>query len=76
DLSQERIAEALDNISRNLDRQVQKGIITKPQETNTLLNIQGFNQLEPGVKDADLYRCGRSTRCKVEWVHRPALPGD
>lgn len=54
DLSTERIADAVNNITRNLDRQLQKGIITKAQQTNTLANIQGFTELEAGVKDADL----------------------
>lgn len=54
DLSTERIVDAVNNITRNLDRQLQKGIITKAQQTNTLANIQGFTELEAGVKDADL----------------------
>ena len=54
DLSKDKITEALSNISRNLDRQEQKGIITKTQQTNTLLNIKGFTQLESGVKESDL----------------------
>lgn len=54
DLSTERIADAVNNITRNLDRQLQKGIITKAQQTSTLANIQGFTELEAGVKDADL----------------------
>ncbi|MBC7759211.1 MAG: 3-hydroxybutyryl-CoA dehydrogenase, partial [Phormidesmis sp. FL-bin-119] len=54
DLSNDKITEALSNINRNLDRQEQKGIITKIQQTNTLLNIEGFTQLETGVKESDL----------------------
>ena len=54
DISKDKITEALSNISRNLDRQEQKGIITKIQQTNTLLNIEGFTQLESGVKESDL----------------------
>lgn len=54
DLSTERIVDAVNNITRNLDRQLQKGIITKAQQTNTLANIQGFTELGAGVKDADL----------------------
>ncbi len=54
DLSTERITDAVNNITRNLDRQLQKGIITKAQQTNTLANIQGSTELEAGVKDADL----------------------
>ncbi|WP_411272793.1 3-hydroxyacyl-CoA dehydrogenase family protein [Daejeonella sp.] len=54
DLSQERITDALKNISRNLERQVQKGIIQMSQQTDAISNIHGFTLLEPGVKDADL----------------------
>jgi 3-hydroxybutyryl-CoA dehydrogenase len=54
DLYQDQITAALSNISRNLDRQVQKAVITKTQQTNTLQNIQGFTELESGVRDADL----------------------
>lgn len=54
DLTQDRITDALNNITKNLDRQIQKGIITKEQQTNALSNIQGFTELESGVKDADL----------------------
>ncbi len=54
DISAEKIKDAVSNITRNLDRQLQKGIITKAQQANTLANIQGFTELEAGVKDADL----------------------
>lgn len=54
DLSQDRITDALNNITKNLDRQLQKGLITKEEQTNALSNIQGYTELEPGVKDSDL----------------------
>lgn len=54
DLSQDRITDAINNITKNLDRQVQKGIINKEEQTKALSNIQGFTELEPGVKDSDL----------------------
>ncbi len=54
DLSQDRITEAINTISKNLDRQLQKGTITSSQHTETIGNIQGFTLLEAGVKDADL----------------------
>lgn len=54
DISQERITEALSTIGRNLDRQVTKGMITTGEKMGTLANIQGFVDLESGVKDSDL----------------------
>ncbi|WP_424289019.1 3-hydroxyacyl-CoA dehydrogenase family protein [Daejeonella sp.] len=54
DLSQDRITEAINTISKNLDRQLQKGTITSSQHTEAIGNIQGFTLLEAGVKDADL----------------------
>lgn len=54
DLSRERINEAISTIQKNLDRQLQKGIITSVQHTDTINNIQGFTELQAGVKDADL----------------------
>ena len=54
DLSQDKITDALNNITKNLARQVQKGIITNEQQIKALSNILGFTELHEGVKDADL----------------------
>lgn len=54
DLSQDMVTDAINSITRNLDRQVHKGIITKEQQTNALLHIHGFTELELGVRDSDL----------------------
>jgi len=54
DISQERIEEALDTISRNLERQVLKDVISASQKKAALSNIQTFTEMELGVTDSDL----------------------
>jgi 3-hydroxybutyryl-CoA dehydrogenase len=54
DLSQPQLDKALATISRNLDRQVGKGIISAPEKDAAISNITIYNAAAAGVKDADL----------------------
>ncbi len=54
DLNEEFLTKALATISKNLDRQVAKGILTAEEKDNTLGRIHTLTQLEEGVKSADL----------------------
>ncbi len=54
DVSQEALNKGLSAIANNLDRMVAKEKITMEDKEKTLNNIRGFNDLEAGVKDADL----------------------
>jgi len=54
DLKQEMLDKALATITKNLDRQVAKSIITEEQKTQTLANITPFTSLKEGVAHADL----------------------
>lgn len=54
DINETALAEALDTIGKNLDRQVSKGTLTTEQKASTLQNIQTFTSLKDGVAHADL----------------------
>ena len=54
DVSQDALNKGLSAISKNLDRMVVKEKITVEEKEKTLSNIRGYNELEAGVKDADL----------------------
>ena len=54
DVSPTQLDRAIQTISKNLDRQVAKGIITEEQKKQTLANIKTVSNLSEGVKDADL----------------------
>ena len=54
DLKQEMLDKALATITKNLDRQVAKSIITEEQKAQTLANITPFTSLKEGVAHADL----------------------
>lgn len=54
DISQEALDKAEKMIQKNLNRQVQKGIITEDQKGEARSNISFFTSLQEGVKDADL----------------------
>ena len=54
DIKQEFLDKALTIITKNIDRQVAKGSITKAEKTNTLNNISTFIKIEDGAKNADL----------------------
>ena len=53
-LDQEKIDSSLSLISKNLDRQIKKELITEQDKTKTLANITAFTDLEIGVKNVEL----------------------
>jgi 3-hydroxybutyryl-CoA dehydrogenase len=54
DLSSEALQKAVQTITLNLDRQINKGIISESDKTNTLAHITTHTQLENGVKQTGL----------------------
>ena len=54
DINEEALQKALKTIEKNLDRQVNKGLIDEAGKKQTLDNIRTFNKTEEGVKEADL----------------------
>jgi len=54
DISQDALDRALTTISKNMDRQVGKGIITEDEKNQSLGRISTFTSLADGVKSADL----------------------
>lgn len=54
DISQEALDKGLATISKNLDRQVQKGLITEKIKEESMKNISTFTDISKGVKNAQL----------------------
>lgn len=54
DISNEALEKALDTISKNLDRQLSKGVLTEAEKVETLSNITSFTDMQAGVSNADL----------------------
>lgn len=54
DVSEVALQKALATISKNLDRQVAKGVLTEGQKESTLANITAHTLLEAGVQDVQL----------------------
>ena len=54
DIKQELLDKALATITKNLDRQVGKGLISEDEKFASLGRIKTFTELENGVKSADL----------------------
>ena len=54
DISEDALKKALGTIEKNLDRQINKEVITEEDKKNTLNNITTFTSTEEGVKNADL----------------------
>jgi len=54
DIKSEFLEKALTTISKNMDRQVTKGMITQDEKDISLARISAFTSLEEGVKNADL----------------------
>ena len=54
DLQQDQLSFALANISKNLDRMVQKNKISSEDKVAALVNIQTMSSLEQGVEAVDL----------------------
>lgn len=54
DVSGEALEKAMHAITKNLDRQINKGIITDEVKQRALFGIHTFTSLQDGVKNADL----------------------
>ena len=54
DVSEEALKKAINTISKNLDRMVNKDKISETDKSNTLSNLSTITSIENGVKDADL----------------------
>ncbi len=54
DVNASQFEKALQNISKNLDRQISKNLISAEQKKETLANISTFTNIAQGVQDADL----------------------
>jgi 3-hydroxybutyryl-CoA dehydrogenase len=54
DVKPEILEKALATISKNLDRQVAKGVIDEDKKSATLANIKTFTGISDGVEGADL----------------------
>ncbi|MBN3519026.1 3-hydroxybutyryl-CoA dehydrogenase [Algoriphagus lutimaris] len=54
DLKQEFLDKALTTITKNLDRQVAKEVITEDQKAKALSNISTYTDLKEGVQEAEL----------------------
>lgn len=54
DVSQPQLDKALAAITKNLDRQVAKGVVTAEQKDQALKSITTHSSLQAGVKEADL----------------------
>ncbi|MBX2985435.1 MAG: 3-hydroxybutyryl-CoA dehydrogenase [Bacteroidia bacterium] len=54
DIKQEALDKALATITKNIDRQVQKGGITEEQKSMTLANLHLTTSMQDGIQDADL----------------------
>ena len=54
DLQADQLVKAISVISKNMERQVQKGLLTADEKTQSLDRIQTIGQIKAGVKDADL----------------------
>jgi len=54
DLHAHQLEKALLTISKNLDRQVQKGILTTDEKTNAINRIHPIQHIKEGVREADL----------------------
>lgn len=54
DLNANQLEKAMANISRNLDRQVQKGLMSAEEKENSIHRIRPVQQLNEAVRGADL----------------------
>ena len=54
DISEEVLNKALATISKNIDRQVAKGILKEEDKTATLKNITIFTEMQKGIQGCDL----------------------
>jgi 3-hydroxybutyryl-CoA dehydrogenase len=49
-----QLIKAMETISKNLDRQIQKGVISSGEKNEVLKRISPFNKIEEGIGDADI----------------------
>lgn len=54
DVNAAQLEKAIQSITKNLDRQVSKGVVTEDQKKAALANIQIFNEISAGVANAAL----------------------
>jgi 3-hydroxybutyryl-CoA dehydrogenase len=54
DIKESALQKALQTISKNLDRQISKNLITEADKQNALKRIKPFTKIEDAVKDRDL----------------------
>jgi 3-hydroxybutyryl-CoA dehydrogenase len=54
DLQENQLQKGLATITKNLDRQLQKGILTETEKSGTLSRIQTVGKMEEAVRQADL----------------------
>ncbi len=54
DVNENALKRAIDTISKNLDRQISKGVIDEAKKNETLANIKTYSDLKDGVVNADL----------------------
>ncbi len=54
DVSSDALSKAINTISKNLDRQVAKGILKEDEKDSIVKNITPFTDLEKGVKECEL----------------------
>ena len=54
DLNEKQLEKAMSAISKNMDRQVQKGLLSAEEKGKALLRIQPALKLKDGVREADL----------------------
>lgn len=54
DVNPTQLDRAMETISKNLDRQVSKGVLTEEQKADTLNNLSVVSNLSSGVSSADL----------------------
>jgi 3-hydroxybutyryl-CoA dehydrogenase len=54
DISEKALEKGIQTISKNLDRQVSKGIISEDDKKATLERIKGFTSIQEGVKNVEL----------------------
>lgn len=54
DISAQALEKAIATITKNMDRQVAKGILQESEKSDALNRIQSFTSMEEGVKNADL----------------------
>lgn len=54
DINQSALDKAFATITKNLDRQLSKGLLSEENKAKALANIQTFTEMSAGVKDADL----------------------